>query len=82
MRALLVIAPLVLAGCTTVKSNDGNLVTVSWDHSVSTKEEAAAVATQSCKEVGKQTATELSDVTTNPAMPAWMVTRAVTYQCR
>ncbi len=83
LRTFILIAMgISLIGCTTVVMNDGNTVVVEWDSTAAGKEQALEVATKSCKEAGKQSAVELTDVSTNPTMPSWMTTRKVTYKCQ
>jgi hypothetical protein len=70
-----------LTGCATVKMNDGNTVAIEWDHSGATREQVQEVAVKSCQEAGKRNAEQIADVSMNPALPAWMVKRVVTFRC-
>lgn len=77
------LAALLMAscGCTTVLSNDGSTVVVDWDPQSASKERAQSTAEQSCLEAGKAHAIEMSDVSANPNVPAWLTRRRVTYRC-
>lgn len=72
----------LFTGCATVVMNDGSTVVIDWDQSVTPKEQAVHIANESCRESGKQGATEVADVSANPALPQWMSTRRVTFRCQ
>jgi hypothetical protein len=77
-----ILLSIAIAGCATVVMNDGGTVVIDWDPSIASKDRALEAATKSCKEFGKQSAVELTDVSANPALPSWMVKRRVTYKCQ
>lgn len=73
---------MVSLGCASVVMNDGQTVVIEWDNTMgSPKSEAIEMAVKSCREAGKQTATEVTDVSSNPAIPAWLATRRLTFRC-
>lgn len=75
-------AAMLLAGCANVVMNDGSTVVVEWDNTASGREEAETVATNSCRQAGKQSAVMVNEVSTNPNLPSWMTTRRLTFKCQ
>lgn len=84
MKKVIVCAALTgsLAGCANVIMNDGQNVVVEWDEYMTSKETAQETAVRSCQAVGKQSAVEITNVSTNPGLPSWLTMRKSTFRCQ
>lgn len=81
MKAILVAcAAIVLAGCSTVRMNDGNTVSIEHEPYLPA-EDIRQVAVKSCQSAGKQDAELVMTVPKTNILPAPMTRAISAYRC-